>query len=98
PIMAWWALGFQLIRLLTRTICCALIYGPMFALGTPLRVLWANVINSFATLSAIHRFAYSVIHKTPLIWLKTEHAFPTVEAIQSVAARAKKKATSAGAG
>ncbi len=98
PLLAWWALGFQLIRLVTRTICCALIYGPWFALGTPLRVVWANVINSFATVSAIQRFAHSVIHKTPLIWLKTEHAFPTVEAIQNVAARAKKKATSAGAG
>ena len=96
PSLAWLALCFQLVRLLTRTICCSKIYGYRFALGTPVRVLWANLINSCATVSAVHRFALSQIQKTPLIWLKTEHAFPTLEAIQQVTVQAKRKAKSAG--
>lgn len=93
----WIAFGFQLIRLLTRTICSSLVYGPLFAMGTPLRVAWANVINCCATISAVHRFALAKIRKTPLVWLKTEHAFPSVEALQEAATIGGKKTKSAGA-
>lgn len=97
PGLAWLALLFQLIRLATRTVCCSLIYGPLFAMGTPIRVAWANVINFYATLSAIKRFTIATFTKTPLVWLKTEHAFPSIAVLEEAAAMGEQKVRSAGA-
>lgn len=95
--LALLALLFQVIRLCTRTACSALIYGKKFAAGTLLRVLWANAINFCATLAAVQRFTVAVFTKTPLVWLKTEHAFPSVSVLEKAAAMVEQKASSVGA-
>ncbi len=97
PALAWLALFFQTERVLTRSICCARFYGWSFALGTPLRVLWANVINTVATVHAIQRFFHAMATRTPLVWLKTEHAFPTLAALEEAASIVEQK-TKAAAG
>lgn len=97
PVLAWFALFFQMERIVTRSFCCARIYGWGFACGTPLRVLWANVINTFATAHAIQRFFHARFTKTPLVWLKTEHAFPTMAALEEAVSSVEKKTKAAGA-
>lgn len=72
-----------LLQLFVRAFCVGRICGPIYALGVPLRVLHANVINSAATLSAIKRYFVSRWKKQPLVWLKTEHAYPTHGALAS---------------
>ncbi len=66
----------QYFRITLRMICVARIYGVIFALGVPLRCLHGNLINSFASCGALRRFAKSKLQGGPLVWLKTEHAYP----------------------
>lgn len=72
-------LTFSLLVLRTgvRMACVARIYGPWLALGVPARAVYANVLNSAATVEAIRRFAWARLHGRPLKWLKTEHAYPS---------------------
>lgn len=65
------------IRVAVRMACVARIYGVVFALGVPIRNVYANVLNSAATLEAIRRFTFARLRGEPLKWLKTEHAYPT---------------------
>ena len=51
--------------------------GLAFAVGAPLRVFWANWINSRATVRALFRYARARWRGEPLVWLKTEHAYPS---------------------
>lgn len=76
-VLAWTGLAMQCIRTGIRAAWCARFYGPGFAAGAPLRVFVANAINFVATLRAVKHFAESVITRTPLVWLKTEHSFPS---------------------
>jgi hypothetical protein len=41
----------------------------------------ANWINSAASLAALHRFTLSKLQKRPLIWVKTEHQYPSAAAL-----------------
>ena len=59
-----------------RTGSSARVYGWKFALATPIRIVWGNWINLLASLRAIHQYAKSRITGRPLVWLKTEHAYP----------------------
>lgn len=96
PWAAWVGLGLQMFRLASRSFCSARFYGPWFALGVPLRVLWANWINFRATMAAIHTYAKARLTRTPLVWLKTEHAFPSMAALNretQYGARARQTAT-----
>lgn len=70
-------LALQAVQTLIRCACCARIYGPVFAIGTPLRAFWANWINSRATVRALFRYALARWRGEPLVWLKTEHAYPS---------------------
>lgn len=87
PAAYRWVLAGTLLlglgRLLSRAVCAARIYGIRFALGAPVRMVWANVINSFAAVSAICRFARAKVRRLPLVWLKTEHEYPSQAALQS---------------
>lgn len=74
-------LTLQFIHLTARAACVAQIYGYRFALGVPLRMSYGNLLNSLATLSAIYRYLRARIHKKPLVWLKTEHAYPSRSAL-----------------
>jgi adsorption protein B len=71
------ALGFQLLRIGVRMACVARIYGVLFALGVPVRIFHANLLNAAATFSALFRYFNAKLHKRPLRWLKTEHAYPS---------------------
>jgi adsorption protein B len=71
----------QYLRIALRMACVARIYGFTFALGVPFRCLHGNFINSFASGGALYRFAKSKLQRRPLVWLKTEHAYPTHSAL-----------------
>ena len=77
------AMGFflQIYRITIRMGYSARIYGPVFALGAPLRVLWGNAINLVATWRAIHQFVRAKRRHEPLRWVKTAHAYPSREAL-----------------
>lgn len=69
------------LRLIFRMGCTARIYGPAMAYLAPLRVLWGNAINGIATLKAIYRFFLAMHRRERLAWLKTEHRYPSREAL-----------------
>jgi adsorption protein B len=71
----------QYFRIALRVICVARIYGFVFALGVPIRCLHGNFINSFASCGALWRFIKSKLQRRPLVWLKTEHAYPAHSAL-----------------
>lgn len=80
--LCWVTLLLQCFRLTLRAFCVARLYGLRFALGVPLRVFHGNFVNSSASLAAMWRFAKARFHGRPLAWVKTEHAYPTREALQ----------------
>lgn len=82
PLLVWPGIAFQLVRLITRAIWSAKVYGWEFAWLTPVRAVWANGINTAATISASYRFLMSLVTGVPLIWLKTDHSFPSPEALR----------------
>ena len=63
--------------------CCAVarVYGARFALGVPLRAVYGNFLNCAATARALWRYAAAKAHGRPLVWLKTEHTYPTGTAL-----------------
>jgi bacteriophage N4 adsorption protein B len=64
-----------------RIFCSARIYGWAFACWAPVRMIWGNWINGIATIFAIRNYAIAKIYRRPLLWLKTEHAFPSRAAL-----------------
>ena len=74
-------LGLQLFHMGIRAFCSARIYGWPFALGVPVRALWGNWINCCATVMAYCRYFSAVARGRPLVWLKTEHAYPNRAAL-----------------
>jgi hypothetical protein len=49
----------------------------LFSLGVPIRAVYANALNSVATLQAVGHYGVARALGRPLKWLKTEHAYPT---------------------
>ena len=74
-------LGLQAFHIGVRAWFCSRVYGWRFASGVPVRVIWGNWINCLATVSAMYRFFNAKIHGRPLVWLKTEHAYPNRAAL-----------------
>jgi len=74
-------LALQLIQTGFRLGCSARIYGFAFALGAPLRTVCCNWINSVATVRAVYGYLRARLRHEPLVWLKTEHAYPTRNAL-----------------
>ena len=74
-------LSLQTMHVSMRAWCSAQVYGWKFASAVPLRVLWGNWINLRSTSSAIRRFAWARLRGKPLVWLKTEHAYPNRAAL-----------------
>jgi adsorption protein B len=66
------------IRLGVRMGCSGRVYGFAFALAVPIRAICANVLNAAATARAVYRYAAARAQRRPLVWLKTDHAFPSV--------------------
>jgi adsorption protein B len=69
--------ALQLLRLIVRIACVSRIYGPWFALGVPLRAVYANLLNFSATMLGIARYLTARIMHQDLVWLKTDHSFPS---------------------
>jgi adsorption protein B len=76
-------LTFQLLRVFIRMGCVARVYGFVFALGVPLRLPYANLLNAAATVQAVARYANARMRRLPLRWIKTEHSYPTRAALLS---------------
>ncbi len=74
-------LGLQVFHMVIRAVCSARIYGWRFAAGVPLRAVWGNWINCLATVMAYYRYFSAVARGRPLVWLKTEHAYPNRAAL-----------------
>ena len=73
-------LAMSLLQIAIRTRASLRIYGPGFAAGVPLRLLWSNVLNFLATADALGRFFAARLFHSPLAWCKTEHAYPVHQA------------------
>jgi len=71
----------QCARLGLRAACVGRIFGVRFALAVPLRVFHGNLINCLASFGALAQYADSRLHRRPLVWLKTEHAYPARDAL-----------------
>jgi len=84
-VAASWVFGATLFLLLLRSGvrigCVARAYGWRFALAAPLRVVWANWLNCFATFSALRSYLHARLSRRPLVWLKTEHRYPSRAAL-----------------
>ncbi|HME08644.1 MAG TPA: glycosyltransferase family 2 protein, partial [Bryobacteraceae bacterium] len=79
--LLWITAAFQMERLAVRFGCTARIYGLRFALGVPIRAILANYINAISSLRAMWIYAKARLRGRPLVWLKTEHAYPTRNAL-----------------
>lgn len=79
--LLWITFFLQLWRISLRVACVSYIYGPAFASWVPFRILWANWLNCFATVEALAGFCSAWLRNRPLVWVKTEHAYPNREAL-----------------
>ncbi len=69
-------LSMTVVQMAARIRASARIYGWRFASGTPIRMLWANVVNFAATVAALHQFIGSRMQRRRMEWRKTDHAYP----------------------
>ena len=74
-------LVLQCLRVWWRMYFTARVYGVAYAALVPIRIPWSNLVNTLATISALSRFAKARWRNEPLVWLKTEHAYPNREAL-----------------
>lgn len=74
-------LAIQAIQSGVRIGCAIRLYGAFFALGVPVRAVCANWINSIAAFRALYRYFRARLLGEPLVWLKTEHAYPSRSAL-----------------
>ncbi len=77
PAVNWSLALIGTLHLAIRAGTSARVYGWGFAATTPLRMVWGNWINFVASASALRRYAVSRATGRPLVWLKTEHAYPS---------------------
>jgi len=75
------ALPLSVIHLAFRAACVARIFGWPFAGGVPFRAMYGNILNTLATLSALRRYLVARWRHEPLVWVKTEHAYPSRAAL-----------------
>jgi adsorption protein B len=81
PLLLTITLSILCVQTAIRMGCVARVYGPAFALGVPLRVPWANYINAAATIRALYRYFRARARNEPLVWLKTDHNYPSRSAL-----------------
>ncbi len=70
--------GFQMG---VRALCSRRIYGWRFAMGVPVRALMGNWLNCAATVRALALYGAAKLQGHPLVWSKTEHAYPNPAAL-----------------
>jgi len=73
-ILAW--------RIVMKFITVHKVYGLVHAVLSIPRFFVANVINFAATSKALRQYINHKVTGEPLRWLKTEHVFPTTEALE----------------
>jgi adsorption protein B len=76
-------LALQWFRVGLRSVCVARIYGWQTAAGVLLRSFQANLINSAASVNAVHTYLQARRKKRMLTWSKTEHAYPERVALEA---------------
>jgi adsorption protein B len=81
PLLLVVTLGFQVVQTGVRMGCSARVYGTKFALAVPLRSVCGNWINTIATWKAVRSYARARFRHEPLVWVKTEHAYPSRSAL-----------------
>lgn len=69
-------------HLAIRAGCSARVYGIKFAAFSPVRALWGNWMNFLAAACAVGRYGSAKLRGHPLVWLKTEHAYPNRSALE----------------
>jgi bacteriophage N4 adsorption protein B len=74
-------LAIQIVQSVVRMSCSASLYGFRFALAVPLRAICGNWINAAATWKAVRSYLRARIRHEPLVWVKTEHAYPSRSAL-----------------
>jgi bacteriophage N4 adsorption protein B len=79
--LVYFTMALQILRLVVRMACVGRVYGPRFALGVPVRAVYANALNSAATVQAVVRYAVARARGLPLRWFKTDHNFPSRAAL-----------------
>lgn len=72
-------LCLQAVATLSRTALSARIYGWRFAAFSPLRTIYANVVNCIATVLALWDYARARRSGARLSWRKTDHAYPILQ-------------------
>jgi adsorption protein B len=72
--------GFQMG---VRALCSRRIYGWRFAVGVPVRALVGNWLNCAATMRALGLYGSAKLRGLPLVWIKTEHAYPNPAALDT---------------
>lgn len=80
-MLCWITFLLQCFRLGLRMVCVGKVFGPTFALGVPLRCFHGNFLNCCASVGAMLRYGHAKLHRRPLVWLKTEHAYPCRDAL-----------------
>jgi len=76
-------LALQCLHTSIRMASSTRIYGFRFAAAVPLRIVWGNWINCWASCRAIAGYARAKWRHEPLRWVKTEHAYPSRAALLS---------------
>jgi adsorption protein B len=76
-------LALQCLHTAIRMTSSTRIYGLRFAAAVPLRIIWGNGINCWASCRAIAGYAQAKWRHEPLRWVKTEHAYPSRAALLS---------------
>jgi bacteriophage N4 adsorption protein B len=82
-ILSTATLVLMTVRCLTRAFFVGRIYGWLFALGVPVRFLWGTWIDCSATFGALARFTTAKLRGRRLVWLKTEHVYPSQETLRA---------------
>jgi bacteriophage N4 adsorption protein B len=77
PSLLILTLAIQIIQSSVRMACSARLYGLRLALFVPLRSVYGNWINTAATWRAVRSYLRARIRHEPLVWVKTEHAYPS---------------------
>ncbi|HXF28053.1 MAG TPA: glycosyl transferase family protein [Bryobacteraceae bacterium] len=81
PLLLAAVLALQGFHVGVRMGCVARIYGPRFAALVPIRIVYGNWINTAATLKAVSTYIAARMRHKPLVWMKTEHAYPSLQAL-----------------
>ena len=89
--LPWWLLlinlGLLLNRIFHRMFFTGRIYGWEQALLSIPRMIVGNIVAFLASVRALRLFYFHIIQGTPLVWDKTDHAYPSSNQLQHMRQR-----------